>query len=163
MLKELGELVKSGVNDLVSKVRQINESNRVLEKEIEFLKQKIAKSAGNEMVDQAIDLGGVKLLVAKVEGFNSKSLRDSVDQLKNKLGTSVIVLATVSDDKVSMVVGVTKDLTDKIKAGQLVSMIAEQVGGKGGGRPDMAMAGGTICSALPAALESVEAWVKAKL
>ena len=163
MLKELGELVKSGVNDLVSKVRQINESNRVLEKEIEFLKQKIAKSAGNELVDQAIDLGDVKLLVAKVEGFNSKSLRDSVDQLKNKLGTSVIVLATVSDDKVSMVAGVTKDLTGKIKAGQLVNMIAEQVGGKGGGRPDMAMAGGTESSALPAALESVETWVKAKL
>ena len=163
VLKELGELVKSGVNDLVSKVRQINESNRVLEKEIEFLKQKIAKSAGNELVDQAIDLGDVKLLVAKVEGFNSKSLRDSVDQLKNKLGTSVIVLATVSDDKVSMVVGVTKNLTDKIKAGQLVNMIAEQVGGKGGGRPDMAMAGGTESSALPAALESVAEWVKAKL
>ena len=115
------------------------------------------------MVDQAIDLGDVKLLVAKVEGFNSKSLRDSVDQLKNKLGTSVIVLATVSDDKVSMVAGVSKDLTGKIKAGQLVNMIAEQVGGKGGGRPDMAMAGGTESSALPEALESVETWVKAKL
>ena len=134
-----------------------------MEKEIEFLKQKIAKSAGNELVDQAIDLGDVKLLVAKVEGFNSKSLRDSVDQLKNKLGTSVIVLATVSDDKVSMVAGVSKDLTGKIKAGQLVNMIAEQVGGKGGGRPDMAMAGGTESSALPEALESVETWVKAKL
>ena len=98
-----------------------------------------------------------------MEGFNSKSLRDSVDQLKNKLGTSVIVLATVSDDKVSMVAGVSKDLTGKIKAGQLVNMIAEQVGGKGGGRPDMAMAGGTESSALPEALESVETWVKAKL
>ena len=129
-------------------------------REIEFLKQKIAKSAGNELVDQAIDLGDVKLLVAKVEGFNSKSLRDSVDQLKNKLGTSVIVLATVSDDKVSMVAGVSKDLTGKIKAGQLVNMIAEQVGGKGGGRPDMAMAGGTESSALPEALESVETWVR---
>ena len=163
VLKDLGELVKSGINDLVSKVRHINDSNRVLEKEIKFLKQKIAKSAGNELVNQALDLGDVKLLVAKVDGFNSNSLRDSVDQLKNKLGTSVIVLATVSDDKVSMVVGVSKDLTDKIKAGQLVNMIAKQVGGKGGGRPDMAMAGGTESSALPGALESVEAWVKAKL
>ena len=115
------------------------------------------------MVDQAIDLGDVKLLVANVEGFNTKSLRDSVDQLKNKLGSSVIVLATVSDNKVSLVVGVSKNLTEKIKAGQLVNMIAEQVGGKGGGRPDMAMAGGTESSALPSALESVETWVKARL
>ncbi len=131
--------------------------------EIEFLKQKIAKNAGNDLADQAIDLEDVKLLVANVEGFNTKSLRDSVDQLKNKLGSSVIVLATVSDNKVSLVAGVSKNLTEKIKAGQLVNMIAEKVGGKGGGRPDMAMAGGTESSALPSALESVETWVKARL
>ena len=163
VIKELGALVRSGPQDLVSKVKQINDANRVLEKEVDVLKSKIAKSAGNELVEQAIDIGNVKLLVTKVDGFSSKSLRDSVDQLKNKLGTSVIVLAAVSEDKVSLVVGVSKDLTEKIKAGQLVNMIAEQIGGKGGGRPDMAMAGGTDCSSLPKALDSVEAWVKAKL
>ena len=105
----------------------------------------------------------MKLLVARVEELNPKSLRDTVDQLKNKLGTSVVVLATVVEVKVSLVVGVSKDLPDKIKAGQLINMVAEQVGGKGGGRHDMAMAGGTDSSALPDALESVEAWVKAKL
>ena len=163
MLKELGELVKSGPYELVSKIRQINDSYRVLEKEVEFLKSKIAKSAGNQMVEQAIELNGMKLLVARVDELNPKSLRDTVDQLKNKLGSSVVVLATVVEEKVSLVVGVSKDLTDKIKAGQLINMVAEQVGGKGGGRPDMAMAGGTDSSALPDALESVEAWVKAKL
>ena len=163
VIKELGALVRSGPQDLVSKVKQINDANRVLEKEVDVLKSKIAKSAGNELVEQAIDIGNVKLLVTKVDGFSSKSLRDSVDQLKNKLGTSVIVLAAVSEGKVSLVVGVSKDLTQKIKAGQLVNMIAEQIGGKGGGRPDMAMAGGTDCSSLPKALDSVEAWVKAKL
>ena len=163
VLKELGELVKSGPYELVSKIRQINDSYRVLEKEVEFLKSKIAKSAGNQMVEQAIELNGMKLLVARVDELNPKSLRDTVDQLKNKLGTSVVVLATVVEEKVSLVVGVSKDLTDKIKAGQLINMVAEQVGGKGGGRPDMAMAGGTDSSALPDALESVEAWVKAKL
>ena len=163
VLKELGELVKSGPYELVSKIRQINDSYRVLEKEVEFLKSKIAKSAGNQMLEKAIELNGMKLLVARVEELNPKSLRDTVDQLKNKLGTSVVVLATVVEEKVSLVVGVSKDLTDKIKAGQLINMVAEQVGGKGGGRPDMAMAGGTDSSALPEALESVEAWVKAKL
>ena len=163
VLKELGELVKSVPYELVSKIRQINDSYRVLEKEVEFLKSKIAKSAGNQMLEQAIELNGMKLLVARVEELNPKSLRDTVDQLKNKLGSSVVVLATVVEEKVSLVVGVSKDLTDKIKAGQLINMVAEQVGGKGGGRPDMAMAGGTDSSALPEALESVEAWVKAKL
>ena len=163
VLKELGELVKSGPYELVSKIRQINDSYRVLEKEVEFLKAKIAKSAGNQMIEQAIELNGMKLLVARVEELNPKSLRNTVDQLKNKLGTSVVVLATVVEDKVSLVVGVSKDLTGKIKAGQLINMVAEQVGGRGGGRPDMAMAGGTDSSALPEALESVEAWVKAKL
>ena len=163
VLKELGELVKSGPYELVSKIRQINDSYRVLEKEVEFLKSKIAKSAGNQMLEKAIELNGMKLLVARVEELNPKSLRDTVDQLKNKLGSSVVVLATVVEEKVSLVVGVSKDLTDKIKAGQLINMVAEQVGGKGGGRPDMAMAGGTDSSALPDALESVEAWVKAKL
>ena len=163
VLNELGKVVRSGPSELVAKVKQLTDANRVLEKEVELLKAKIASGAGDDLLQKAIDLDGIKLLIANVEGVNSKALRDTVDQLKNKLGTSIVVLATVIEGKVSLVVGVSKDLTGKIKAGELINMVAEQVGGKGGGRPDMAMAGGTDSVALPGALESVEAWVKAKL
>ena len=163
VLSELGKVVRSGPSELVAKVKQLTDANRVLEKEVELLKAKIASGAGDNLLQKAIDLDGIKLLIANIEGVNSKALRDTVDQLKNKLGTSIVVLATVIEGKVSLVVGVSKDLTGKIKAGELINMVAEQVGGKGGGRPDMAMAGGTDSVALPGALESVEAWVKAKL
>ena len=163
VLNELGKVVRSGPSELVAKVKQLTDANRVLEKEVELLKAKIASGAGDDLLQKAIDLDGIKLLIANIEGVNSKALRDTVDQLKNKLGTSIVVLATVIEGKVSLVVGVSKDLTGKIKAGELINMVAEQVGGKGGGRPDMAMAGGTDSVALPKALESVEAWVKAKL
>ena len=163
VLNELGKVVRSGPSELVAKVKQLTDANRVLEKEVELLKAKIASGAGDDLLQKAIDLDGIKLLISNVEGMNSKALRDTVDQLKNKLGTSIVVLATVIEGKVSLVVGVSKDLTGKIKAGELINMVAEQVGGKGGGRPDMAMAGGTDSVALPGALESVEAWVKAKL
>ena len=163
VLNELGKVVRSGPSELVAKVKQLTDANRVLEKEVELLKAKIASGAGDNLLQKAIDLDGIKLLISNVEGVNSKALRDTVDQLKNKLGTSIVVLATVIEGKVSLVVGVSKDLTGKIKAGELINMVAEQVGGKGGGRPDMAMAGGTDSVALPKALESVEAWVKAKL
>ena len=163
VLNELGKVVRSGPSELVAKVKQLTDANRVLEKEVELLKAKIASGAGDDLLQKAIDLDGIKLLIANVEGVNSKALRDTVDQLKNKLGTSIVVLATVIEGKVSLVVGVSKDLTGKIKAGELINMVAEQVGGKGGGRPDMAMAGGVDSVALPKALESVEAWVKAKL
>ena len=163
VLSELGKVVRSGPSELVAKVKQLTDANRVLEKEVELLKAKIASGAGDDLLQKAIDLDGIKLLISNVEGVNSKALRDTVDQLKNKLGTSIVVLATVIEGKVSLVVGVSKDLTGKIKAGELINMVAEQVGGKGGGRPDMAMAGGTDSVALPGALESVEAWVKAKL
>jgi len=106
---------------------------------------------------------GAKLLVRQLDNVEPKMLRTMVDDLKNQLGSAIIVLATVADDKVSLVVGVTKDLTDRIKAGDLIGAIAVQVGGKGGGRPDMAMAGGTDVNALPGALQSVEAWVTSKL
>ena len=163
VLNELGKVVRSGPSELVAKVKQLTDANRVLEKEVELLKAKIASGAGDDLLQKAIDLDGIKLLIANIEGVNSKALRDTVDQLKNKLGTSIVVLATVIEGKVSLVVGVSKDLTGKIKAGELINMVAEQVGGKGGGRPDMAMAGGVDSVALPKALESVEAWVKAKL
>jgi alanyl-tRNA synthetase len=108
-------------------------------------------------------MGGIQLLVASVEGFNPKDLRDTVDQLKNKLGSSVVVLASSGDDKVNLVAGVSKDLTGKVKAGDLVNMVASQVGGKGGGRPDMAMAGGSDTAAVPAALDSVQPWLEERL
>ena len=163
ILKNLREIVKSGTSDLVDKVQQLSSNNRALEKEVEQLKGKLASSAGDDLTTQAIDLNGAKVLIANVEGFNSKSLRETVDQLKNKLGSSVVLLASAADDKVNLVAGVSQDLTDKVKAGDLVNMVAEQVGGKGGGRPDMAMAGGNDVGAVPGALESVKPWLEGKL
>jgi len=163
ILRQLSEVVKSGSDSLVEKVQQLAAQTRTLEKQLEQMKAKVASSAGTDLAAEAQDIVGIKLLASKVEGFNSKSLRDTVDQLKNKLGSAVVVLATTEDDKVSMVAGVSKDLTDNIKAGELVNMVARQVGGKGGGRPDMAMAGGTDSAGLPAALASVAGWVEEKL
>ncbi|MWS31410.1 alanine--tRNA ligase, partial [Escherichia coli] len=111
----------------------------------------------------AVDIKGVKLLVSDLAGVEPKMLRTMVDDLKNQLGSTVIVLATVAEGKVSLIAGVSKDVTDRVKAGELIGMVAQQVGGKGGGRPDMAQAGGTDAAALPAALASVESWVSAKL
>ena len=163
ILRNLREIIKSGTSDLVDKVQQLSNSNRALEKEVEQLKGKLASSAGDDLIAQAINLNGVKVLIASVEGFNSKSLRETVDQLKNKLGSSVILLASSSGEKVNLVAGVSKDLIDKVKAGELVNLVAEQVGGKGGGRPDMAMAGGNDIGAVPGALNSVTPWLEGKL
>lgn len=162
-LQRIADLVKSGRDDLDSKVEQLVERNRKLEKELDQLKSKLASSAGSDLASSAVDLNGVKLLAANLEGADPKSLRDTVDHLKNKLGSAVIVLATVSGEKVSLIAGVTKDQTGKIKAGDLIKMVAEQVGGKGGGRPDMAQAGGSKPDALPQALGSVQPWVEQKL
>ncbi|MEX2468597.1 MAG: alanine--tRNA ligase [Pseudohongiellaceae bacterium] len=163
-LKRVCEIIRTGPEELVDKVQQLAAHNRTLEKELEQLKGRLAASAGDDLSDRAVALdGGARLLVANVEGFNPKSLRDTVDQLKNKLGSAVIVLATTADDKVSLVAGVSKDLTDRVKAGDLVNMVALQVGGKGGGRPDMAMAGGSDAAAIPAALESVRPWLQDRL
>jgi len=162
-LKQLCEIVKSKPDELAVKVQLLADNNRALEKQLEQLKSKMASSAGSDLASQAIELSGVKVLIADVEGFNSKSLRDTVDQLKNKLGSSVVLLASVAEGKVSLVAGVSKDVTDRVKAGDLVNMVAQQVGGKGGGRPDMAMAGGTDPDAVSAALESVKPWLIEKL
>ena len=161
-VKQISDIIKCSPLDIVDKVKQLYDSNRVLEKEIERIKVKLAHSAGNDLSDRAIDLNGIKLLVANVEGLNPKSLRDTVDRLKNKLQTSVVVLGTVSENKVNLVAGVSKDLTEKVKAGELVNMVAEQVGGKGGGREDMAMAGGSDIESLQGALDSVQVWVERK-
>jgi len=162
-LRQVCEIVKSKPDELVDKVKQLAAGNKALEKKLDQLKSKMASNTGSDLASQAEELGGAKLLVTAVEGFNSKALRETVDQLKNKLGSAIVVLANASDGKVSLVAGVSTDLTDKVKAGELVNMVALKIGGKGGGRPDMAMAGGSDASALPEALASVKPWVESKL
>jgi len=162
-LAGISGLLKAGRDDVAAKVEQLVERSRKLEKELDQLKAKLASSQGSDMASQAIEIGGIKVLAAKLEGGDSKGLRDIVDQLKNKLGAAAVVLAAVDGDKVSLAAGVTKDESKRIKAGELVNHVAQQVGGKGGGRPDMAMAGGNNPAALDEALASVEAWVCEKL
>ncbi len=162
-LREVCQVLKSGADNVVERARQIVDSSRRLERELEQARMKLASAAGTDITAGAVEVGGVKVLTRQVEGFNSKTLRDTVDQLKNKLGSGVIVLANVEDGKVSLVAGVTRDLTDRIKAGDLVNAVAARVGGKGGGRPDMAMAGGHDVAAVPGALESVNEWLQSRL
>ncbi|ACL72375.1 alanyl-tRNA synthetase [Thioalkalivibrio sulfidiphilus HL-EbGr7] len=162
-LSRIAEMVKAGRGDLDEKVALLVERSRQLEKELEALKGKLASAAGSSLADQAVEVNGIKVLAANLEGADPKSLRDTVDQLKNKLGEAAVVLATVKDGKVSLVAGVTQGQTARLKAGELVNAVAQQVGGKGGGRPDMAMAGGTDPSGLPGALASVPDWVRERL
>ena len=163
VLREASSLLKTGTEDLVDKLSGLLSQNKTLEKQLAQLKAQMAASAGDDLGSRAVELAGIKVLVANLEGFNPKSLRDTVDQLKNKLGASVIVLACAAEGKVNLVAGVSKALTDRVKAGELVNMVAEQVGGKGGGRPDMAMAGGSQPENLSVALESVQPWLEARL
>ena len=163
VLKQACDILKTGSDGLVERVQQMTANLKSLEKQLEQLKAKRASEAGTDIADQAEEVNGIKLLAKSLAGFNSKALRDTVDQLKNKLGSAVVVLACVEDGKVSLVAGVSKDLVDKVKAGDLVNMVALQIGGKGGGRADMAMAGGSDAEALPAALASVKQWVSAKM
>lgn len=159
-LQRIADLLKSGRDDVADKVTQLVERSRRLEKELEQLKSKLASAAGTDLAGNAIDVAGVKVLAAKLDGVDPKALRDTMDQLKNKLGSAVILLAAVSGEKVSLVAGVTQDQIPTLKAGDLVKFVAQQVGGKGGGRPDMAQAGGSDPAALPGALASVEGWVR---
>ena len=163
VLREASSLLKTGTDNLLDKLSGLLSQNKALEKRLAQLKAQMAASAGDDLGSRAVELAGIKVLVANLEGFNPKSLRDTVDQLKNKLGDSVIVLACAAEGKVNLVAGVSKALTDRIKAGELVNMVAEQVGGKGGGRPDMAMAGGSQPENLSVALESVQPWLEARL
>ena len=156
-------VVKAPVAELATKLGHVMDHVKALEKEVAALKGKLASAQGDEMLSQAVDIGGIKLLVAKLDGADVKTLRDTMDKLKDKLKTAVVVLGVVDGDKVQIAVGVTTDTTAKVKAGELVNFIAAQVGGKGGGKADMAMAGGTEPAKLPAALASVQAWVAAKL
>ena len=162
-LHDIAQLLKGDSQNLGEKVRVALERTRQLEKELQQLKEQAAAQESANLSSKAEEINGVKLLVSELTGVEPKMLRTMVDDLKNQLGSTIVVLATVADGKVSLIAGVSKDVTDRVKAGELVGMVAQQVGGKGGGRPDMAQAGGTDASALPAALASVKGWVSAKL
>ena len=155
--------LKTPAAELTARIGQALDQIKSLEKEVAALKGKLASSQGDELVAQAVDVAGLKVLAAKLDGADAKTLRDTLDKLKDKLKTAAIVLAAVDGDKVQLAAGVTADSVGKVKAGELVNFVAQQVGGKGGGKPDMAMAGGTDASKLPGALASVQAWVAQKL
>jgi alanyl-tRNA synthetase len=156
-------LLKTQPDELAERVTSILDNVRSLEKELARLKAKLASGQGDDLAGQAVDVKGAKVLAATMDGADVSALRDTMDKLKDKLQSAVIVLSSVADGKVSLIAGVTSGLTSKVKAGELVNMVAQQVGGKGGGRPDMAQAGGTDATKLPAALASVRAWVESRL
>lgn len=162
-LAQIASLLKADSGAVETKVQQLIDRSRSLEKELEQLKARLASSQGGDLAAQAVEVGGIKVLAAKLEGGDAKSLRDTVDQLKNKLGVAAVLLAAVDGNKVSLVAGVTKAETKRVRAGDLVNYVAQQVGGKGGGRPDLAMAGGKDPSGLEAALQAVPDWVQSQL
>jgi alanyl-tRNA synthetase len=162
-LAEVAGMVKANREDAVVRVGQLLERNRKLEKELDALKAKLASSQGSDLAGQAIEIDGMRVLAAHLEGADAKSLRETVDQLKNKLGAAAVILAAVDGDKVALVAGVTKAETARVKAGELVNHVATQVGGRGGGRPDMAQAGGNRPDKLEEALASVGDWVRQQL
>jgi len=158
-LVEAAGALKTSPDELTARIAQVQDQVKTLEKEVAALKSKLAAGQGDELLGKAVDVNGIKVLAATMEGADVATLREAMDKLKDKLQTAAIVLASVADGKVSLIAGVTKDATGKVKAGELVNFVAQQVGGKGGGRPDMAQAGGTDPSGLPAALAGVAAWV----
>jgi alanyl-tRNA synthetase len=163
-LRNVASLVKGTADDVQAKVQLLIDRSRKLEKEIAQLKSKLASGQGGDLSQQAIDVNGVKVLAARVDGADAEALRSAVDQLKDKLKSAAIVLGSVdAEQKVVLIAGVTQDQTTRIKAGDLANFVAQQVGGRGGGRPDMAQAGGQNPAQLDAALQSVADWVKAKL
>ena len=162
-LGAIGQIVKGTRQTVTDKVQQLSERNRELEKEIDRLKAKLAASAGNDLLSQVQDVDGVKLLSVKLDGADSKSLRTTLDQLKQKIGSGVIVLAAVEGEKATVIAGVTADLTARFKAGDIVQTVSAELGGKGGGRPDMAQGGGTDIAALPRALSGVATWLRARI
>jgi alanyl-tRNA synthetase len=163
LIAQLASELKAPTGEVAAKVGQLAEYAKSLEKELARLKSKLASSQGDDLATQAIEISGVKVLSATLDGADANALRETMDKLKDKLKSAAIVLASVNDGKVSIAAGVTADLISKIKAGELVNFVASQVGGKGGGKPDMAMAGGTDANNLPKALASVENWVKEKI
>ena len=157
------DVVKGNTDNVAARVAALRSENRDLEKEITRLKQKLATSAGSDLTAGVVEVKGIKVLAANVEGADAKSLRDTLDQCKNKLGSAVILLSAVTGDKIALTAGVTKDLTDRVKAGDLMREFAERLGGKGGGKPDMAQGGGTDVQALPDVLKTVPEWVSSQL
>lgn len=158
-LKDAAASLKTSPDELPARIGQVQDQVKVLEKEVSTLKSKLASGQGDELAGQAVDVNGIKVLAATMDGADVASLRETMDKLKDKLKTAAIVLASVADGKVSLIAGVTPDTTGKVKAGELVNFVAKQVGGKGGGRPDMAQAGGTDPAGLPQALAGVTGWV----
>jgi len=148
---------------LRKKLLSERDERKALEKELARLRSRLALGQGQDLASQAVDVKGSKVLVATIEGADAKTLRETMDKLKDKLKSAAIVLAAVSEGKVALIAGVTADLTGKVKAGELVNFVAQQVGGKGGGRPDMAQAGGTEPAKLPSALQSVQGWVEQRI
>ena len=163
LLNQSAELLKSDVNSIVDKISLLQDKCKKVEKELHTLKEKAALQAGNELAQSAVEINGVSVIVQQLDGIEAKSLRAMVDSLKNQLGSAVVVFASALDEKVNLIVGVTQDLTAKVKAGELVNLMAQQVGGKGGGRPDMAMAGGTESQNINKALSVCFDWLKANL
>ncbi|MGS0728093.1 DHHA1 domain-containing protein, partial [Shewanella sp. 0m-11] len=162
-LEEAAALLKGDSASVVTKLKAQLDKTKQLEKELSQLKDKLAAATSADLAGEAVDVNGVKLLVKKLEGIDAGALRGLQDELKQKLQSGIVVLAIAGEDKVNLIVGVTKDLTGKVKAGELVASIAVQVGGKGGGRPDMAQAGGSQPENLDGALEQVIPWITAKL
>ncbi len=162
-VNQAASTLKAPVSEINGRIGQALDNARVLEKEVAALKGKLASSQGDELVNQAVEVKGLQVLAAVLPGADAKTLRDTMDKLKDKLKTAAIVLAAVDGDKVQLAAGVTADSVGRIKAGELVNFVAQQVGGKGGGKPDMAMAGGTQAAGLPAALASVRGWVAEQL
>ena len=163
ILTQSADLFKSDVNTLVEKIQQLQDKAKKAEKELQGLKEKAAMQAGSDLVKSAVKINDVSVIVHQLDGIETKSLRVMVDDLKNQLGSGVIVFASILDDKVNLVVGVTSDLTTKVKAGELVNLMAQQVGGKGGGRPDMAMAGGSQPENVNLALTVAQNWLSNNL
>jgi alanyl-tRNA synthetase len=162
-ISQLATALKTTPQDLSQRLQQIQDQVKALEKELERLKSKMAASQGEELLSQVVMIKQKNTLVARLDGVDVKALRETLDQVKNKLHSAVIVLATIQDDKVQIIAGVTQDLVAQVKAGELVNFVAQQVGGKGGGKPDMAMAGGTMPQHLPQALASVSKWLEERL
>jgi alanyl-tRNA synthetase len=164
VLRDVASLVKAGRDDVEDKVRQLLDRSRKLEKEVAALKSKLASGQGNDLSSTAVEVGGLKVVATRVDGADAPALRDAVDQLKNKLGSAAIVLASVDDgNKVALAAGVTADQTSKVKAGELVNFVAQQVGGRGGGRADFAQAGGNDPAKLDDALAAVISWIESKI
>ena len=162
-LADVARALKAPPTEVAAKLQQVLDNARALEREVARLKAKLTSGQGVDLASQAVDVNGAKVLATTIDGADAKMLREAIDQLKGKFKSAAIVLGSTEGDKVTLIAGVTSDLIGRIKAGDLVNHVASQVGGKGGGRPDMAQAGGTNPAALPAALQSVHSWVAERL